>query len=288
MPNAFVAAGLTQLSSAFIAMLADGGVLVNCVWRDPFESNLQVGKGESVTVREPLVVPASNFTGTAVVSDLVEGKYVVTVDQQPYNQTKITTKERNLQVSDVAVQILQPQAAGVAEYVDQAIANFLSTTGGAVAAPIAGGWTGAIAAAREQMTMNGIPNEGRFFIVGPGVITDLISSSIVTTGNYGGASAALSEATLGRLYGFTIVESPLIPADTAYAIHRTAVGAIFRTPVAPSGAESGSASWNGFAAQAVYGYDNSQLSDILTVHTLFGLGASTVSFDKRALTVTLV
>jgi hypothetical protein len=281
------AIGLTQLSSAFVAGLYDGGVLLNTIWRDA-ESDLVVGKGDSVTVREPTVIAAANFTGTATATGIAEAKYVIAMSEQPYSQVVLSAKEKTLAVEDLATQVVVPQAAGIAEYIDDAIATKLGTTTGTASGTTADGWGSGALAAREALTTAKVPLADRFLAVSPDVASALLNSTVFQTGNIEGAPSALADGILGRLYGFTVVESAALEADTMIGYHRSAVAGIFRTPVAPEGgALAGSASYRGLSSQIIYAYDSSKLSDVLTCQTLFGLGVSSTSFDERAVKVDL-
>lgn len=288
MPNNFTASGLEQLASAFVAMLADGGTLINTIWRDTPSAAFQVGKGDTVTIREPLIVPAANFTGTATATDVVEGKYTATIDQNPYSQTVVTQVEQTLVIEQLATQVIQPQAAGISEYIDESIAAVLATTTGAADSPAGGTWADAVKAAREVLSTNKVPAGDRWLAISPDITTALLSETVVTVGNLPGAGTALAEGYVGRYMGFNIVESPLLAPQTAYGYHRSAVAGVFRLPVAPQGAATGSATWNGISSQVVYAYDPTKLADVLTVQSLYGLGKSDTSFDARAVKLALV
>jgi hypothetical protein len=288
MANAFVAQGLEQLASAMVAGLYDGGVLVNTIYRDA-ESDLVVGKGDTVSIREPLVTPASNFGAVAVVGNAVEAKIAVPVNQQPYSQIQLTAKEKTLLVESLAAEVVMPQVAGIIEYIDGSIATLLGTTTGVAGATTALGWGAAVANARAVLTTNKVPSEGRYLACSPDVVSALLLGNIVTAWANPSAPAALAEGVVGRLFGFTVLESADVPAGTAFAYHRTGVAGVFRTPVPPEGgALVGSATLRGFSAQVIYAYDSSRLADTITAHTLYGLGTSDASFDERVLKVTLV
>jgi hypothetical protein len=279
MANSFAATGLTQLASAMVAGLVDGGVLLNTIYRDA-ESDLVVGKGDSVTIREPQVIAAANFSGTASRSDIVEGKITVAIDEQPYSQVQVTAKEATLAVEDLAQQVIMPQVGGIAEYIDTQVAAALKTTTTAIGTVT--DWNAAALQARETLSAAKVPMAGRYLAVAPDVAGALLNSTVFQSGNMEGAPAALADGVLGRIYGFTVVETPFLPAGEAVGYHRTAVAGVFRTPVVPQGAESGNASYQGVSAQVIYAYDTSALADVLTAQTLFGLGTSNVSANARA------
>lgn len=278
--NTLTAIGLSQLASAMVAGLYDGGTLVNTIYRDA-ESDLIAGKGDSVTIREPQTVEAVNFVAPASATNITEGKIVVPISHQPYSQTVPTAREMTLAIEDFAAEVIMPQVQGIVEYIDTAIGTALNgTTGTATGA----GWDAAIRDARAVLTGNKVPMAGRYLAADPTVVSELLGLSVFQTGNVEGAPSALADGIVGRLYGFTVVESPFVTGAVAY--HGTAVAGVFRTPVTPNGAMSGTASLRGITAQVVYGYDNTKLADVVTAQTLFGLGSSNVTFAKRAVGIT--
>lgn len=286
MAQTFVTDGLEQLASAMVAGLYDGGTLINTIYRDA-EQDLVAGKGDTVTIREPQAVEAQDFTGTATVDELSEGKISVPMNMQPYSQVKLTAKEETFDIEDFYAQVLGPQMAGIVEFLDTAVGAKLESTTGTAGAAAADGWSAAVLDARGELTKNKVPLASRYLAVAPDVASALLASNVFVTGNIEGAPSALANGIIGRLYGFTVVESPFITEATAVAYHRTAVAGIFRTPVPPRGAANASASLRGVSAQVVYSYSPSQLADVITCQALYGLGSSDVSFAQRAVKVTL-
>jgi hypothetical protein len=284
MPQTLTAAGLTQLASAMVAGLYDGGVLLNTIYRDA-EADLVVGKGDIVAIRSPQPVGAQDFTGTAVTDDLVEGKITVPINMQPYSQVKVSAKEETLQIEDFAAQVILPQVAGIVEFIDGAVAAKLETTTGTASGA---DWNAAIVAARDTLSANKVPTADRWLAAAPDVVGGMLQSTVFAQGNVNGAASALADGLVGRYMGFNVVESPFVTAGTAVAYHRTAVAGVFRTPVTPLGATSGSASLNGVTAQVIYTYSPSQLADVVIAQTLFGLGdGGAPDLAKRAVKVTV-
>lgn len=285
MPNIYAATGVTQVASAVIAGLYNGGILVNTIWRDA-ETDYVAGKGDSVTVRSPNVIPAANFTGTATGTNLSEAKIIVNLDQMPYSQVFPNQKESTLYVEDFYTQVLEPQVAGIAEYIDGTVADALAGTTGTVSGA---DWTKAIAAASGELTTNKVPGSGRYLAVAGDVAGELLATTLfVSASDRGDGGTALENATLGRLYGFDVVVSPALDPGIAIAYHGTAVAGVFRTPTAPQGAGAVSTqSYRGITAQVIYNYDNAKLADGVTALTLYGLGSNAGELAKRALVVSV-
>jgi hypothetical protein len=286
-PNVLVPQGLEQLARAAVAGLWESGVLVGTTYRDA-ESSLVQGRGDTVTIKSPQSVAAAQFTGTTTITDVVHGKISIVMDLNPYSQVQLTQRERTLYIEQLASEVVVPQTQGIVSFIDAAIAAKLNTTTGVAGSTAALGWPAAIANAREVLTVNQVPTSDRWLACAPDVVTGLLNSTVVQSGNLSDAGSALANGFVGRYMGFNLVESGDIAPATAFAYHRTAVCSIFRTPVAPEGgAVSGSSSLRGISAQVLYSFSSSALADLITVQTLGGLGVSTVDFDARCLKVTL-
>lgn len=281
MPNTLTAIGMSQLASAMVAGLWDSATLINTVYRDA-ETDIAVGRGDTITIRSPQVIAAQNFAGTAVVTDIVEGKIDVKMDLQPYSQVQLSAKEETLGIVDLAATVVAPQVGGIVEFLEAAVAGALEGTGGTATGA---SWREAVAAAFGVLGANKVPLAGRTLAVAPDVAGSLLTDVVfVSADSRADNGAAINDATLGRLHGFDVVVSPALSAGTAVAYHSTAVAAAFRNPVSPQGAVSGTASYNGYTAQTIYAYSPTALADLITVQTLAGVaGASDI--DKRAVKV---
>lgn len=96
-----------------------------------------------------------------------------------------------------------------------------------------------------------------------------------------GAGPALREATLGRLFGFNVVESAALDSGTALMYHESAFAFASLVPVAPSGAaNSGSASKDGVTVRVLFDYDASTLSDRAVISVM--AGATAIAEDSPA------
>jgi hypothetical protein len=74
----------------------------------------------------------------------------------------------------------------------------------------------AIRAIRKEMANNKVPAAGRFVVVNPDM-ADLLIQGLDDV-SVAGTDAELRNGVIGRLYGFTVVESPLFSADAPAAI----------------------------------------------------------------------
>ncbi|WAB08714.1 major capsid protein [Streptomyces phage Andris] len=132
---------------------------------------------------------------------------------------------------------------------------------------------GVLIRAREVLNRFMVPREGRVLLVGSAWETALLSDDKLNlAGNVGEQEAvsALREASIGRRFGFDIVVSLEVPADAAFALHRSAF--IFATgaPTVPSSVTGGTASHNGVALRWLQDYDANYLTDRSVVNTYRG------------------
>lgn len=268
----------TQLANMAVGGLYDTNVLSATVWKDPEFSGV-AGKGATVNVRRLGKDTAANFAGTATGSTVTQGVTAITLSHQPYMKRSVNSADKVLKVEDYYAEIIAPDVGSISEYVEAQIAATLAaTTATAVTGASA---RAALIAAREALTAKKVPLTDRFFAASPTFISAILGESWVTSDQLGDGGAALRSAIVGRAFGFTIVESTHI-ADvdfdtggvdpTGYAYHRSGVAFASRMLSAPEGgAKAGTAAANGLTARVVEDWDNSALSDVVTVDTLFGL-----------------
>jgi hypothetical protein len=261
-----------QLASAMIGGLHDAGILSETVWMDP-EYNGVAGKGDTVNIRRLAVETATNFDGEADITETSEAVVPVVLSHQPHVQSRITSKEKVLKVEDMYRQIVYPKVQGVAEYLEGAIASTLALTD---ADPVnAANAKAAIIAARKALSESKVPQADRYLACSPSFISAVLGETWVQAYTLGDGGRALREAIVGRAFGFTVVESTHIAdldeVPTAYAYHRTSAIMASRMPAPPEGgADASTAAQDGYGMRIVSAWDNSRLSDVLTVDTLAG------------------
>ncbi|WP_018297175.1 P22 phage major capsid protein family protein [Corynebacterium lubricantis] len=129
----------------------------------------------------------------------------------------------------------------------------------------------AIRAARQLLGLRGVPAQNRYLVVGTGWAGALLSTPNLFKVNEAGTDGLLRDATLGRLYGFTIIEDNTIDPYAAYALNRDAVTLVTRVPAVPRGVPFAStASAQGFTLRYLHDYDVNRLQDRAVVDTFAG------------------
>lgn len=131
--------------------------------------------------------------------------------------------------------------------------------------------TRAIRTAHQVLGRRGIPLAGRTLAVGANWEAALLALDNLNRVNEAGSPSVLRDATLGRLYGFTIVVDYSLGANDAFAYQREAVGLATRTTAIPRGASfAATTSAQGFTLRYLQDYDPDFLTDRAVVDTFAG------------------
>lgn len=278
---AFVTAG--RVSRVAVNLLTRSLVLPMTVTRVP-GSEFGGDNGDTVTVRirAPRTANTQSTAGDSIsYSDISETSVDVTLAHL-YDATKIADEALSLEVVDFASQVTEPQAKSVATGGEDQIADIfnteLATPDITLASEDGDGLEDAILEARRTLGRNNVPAGDRWLAVNPEAAEYLLSKDKFTRVDASGNSTALRDAIIGRLYGFTIVETSAIDAldasngdAAAVAYHSSAFVWANRAPVNPRGAnDSASATEGGVSLRQVFDFDPDILSDRSVLSTFAG------------------
>lgn len=293
---AVTAVKVGKIVSTALAMLMRELVVARTVWTDAVNGTDFTGAlNDTVTVRMRGRSAANTRVlraGTPVApSSIVEFPVPVTLTTDVYQSVPVTDEEMELDIVDFAAQVLTPQIEAVAIGIEDEIAAEI---------------TGATYEATQQLVLNevdpyltavaarkrlndaNVPKGNRFWLVGSGVEAALLSSDrFVKADNIGAERAenAFSEAIVGRVAGFTVLQANAIDEDASYAYHKTAFIAATRAPRKPDGAAFGQGvSLNGIAMRWIKDYDYLATTDRSLVNTWIGT-ASVLDPDPATPTV---
>ncbi|MFF8845505.1 hypothetical protein ACF08N_22725 [Streptomyces sp. NPDC015127] len=222
--------------------------------------------------------PGSSTPGTRAAiqfDEYAEKTVAVSFGGNIYSAVKLTDEQRDFDLNGWA-KLMAKQTEAVGRGLEREAVNHLLdeqysvTLGGAVSGR---DLRGTLIRAREVLNRFMVPQEGRVLLVGTGWETALLSDDKLNlSGNVGEQEAvsALREASIGRRFGFDIVVSLEVPADSAFAMHRSAF--IFATgaPTLPQSVTGGTASHNGVALRWLQDYDAQYLTDRSVVNTYKG------------------
>lgn len=269
------------ISSVALELLTRQLVLVPTVTMVP--GNEFMGpNGGTITLRvpQPSVARTQASAGAALTADDVSEIPVDVALGNVYHLKNITDQELSYSLEDFALQITRPQVNAVATGAEDtlvAVMNGLTADGGVyqLAKTATDDDTKTvILAARQALGQNNAPMSGRYLAVAPDVANRLLHLLTPITG--GGldaayAQAALQEATLGRIFGMTVVECVALTAGTAIAYHKSGFAFANRAPAQPRGATSSSVSTQGpFALRQVFQYDAGHAQDQSLLSTFAG------------------
>lgn len=266
------AQGISRLA---VALLTRTLVLPMTVSRIPGQ-DFTGPNGATITVRvrQPRTAKVQNTPGASITyTDIDEVPVDVTV-RHLYDATHLTDEDLALNLEDFGRQVLQPQVASVAIGAEDEVATvFNDLTADLEIAADGSDIEDQILAARETLGENDVPAGRRYLAVSPAVATFMLALDKFTRVDATGDPSALRDATLGRLYGFTIVESNGLTAGTAIAYHESAVAFGNRAPVPARGAESATATQGGIALRAIRMFDPDTLSEASVISTFAGASA---------------
>lgn len=200
-------------------------------------------------------------------------------------------EQLTLNIRDFTRQVATPQAKSVARGIESLVAGQMNALTSSISMKADGTDVHAMMIeARKRLTKAGVPDEDRWFAVSPEVEAMILNDprNKLIPADVSGSPAALREAIIGRMYGFTVLPSTYLADGSACAYHRTAFPLPTRAMEVPAGATFGeSLTYNDFALRLIRDYDPSYQQDRSVVSTL--TGASTTKDGgvvKRAVRLT--
>lgn len=265
--------------------------------RQDFSQEFVAGRGQTVNVLGPIsagkakVYTKANRAARDAIqfNDIVQEWFPVTLEDQVYNAIRLPDDFATFGLEDMTRQVLRPQAESV---VDE-LAAPLITEMSAIATdasipkvvPDGSNFRQVLIKTRQVLNDRGIPAAGRTFAVGSDLEAAALSDELLQKVNESGTSDVLRDATIGRLFGFTIVADPKLASDFGIGYHKDAFAHVTRPSRQPDGAAfSASVAQDGYALRWIQHYNPLQLEDQSVVDTFYG--ATTLDAD-RAVSVEL-
>jgi hypothetical protein len=279
--NVFVKA--TRVVSAALGLLEREIVLPGLVWRDA-GGDFAGAAGDTITLKVPARTQArtralrgvrpttSEGAGIITMDELTETSVDVTLDTDVYSAVPITDENLTLDIQDFGAQILEPQVRAVAEGIENAVAAEM--TGATYATNLTFDSTDpykTLVDAHVALNKVNVPRTERFVVAGADVEALVLKSDHLSRVDQSGSDAALRRAEIGRMANFPIYVSNALPANLAFAFHRTAYVLGMRAPVIPAGATFGaSQSAFGLSMRWLRDYDFRNVQDRSLVDTYIG------------------
>lgn len=265
--------------------------------RQDFSNEFVAGRGQTVNVLGPIsagkakVYTKANRTARDAIqfNDITQEWFPVTLEDQVYNAIRLPDDFATFTLEDMTRQVLRPQAESV---VDELAAPLIAEMSAVATdasipavAPDGSNFRQVLIKSRQVLNDRKIPAANRFFAVGSDLEAAALQDELLQKVNESGSSDVLREATLGRLFGFTIVADQALASDFGVAYHRDAFAHVTRPSRQPDGAAfSASVAQDGYALRWIQHYNPLQLEDQSVVDTFYG--ATTLDAD-RAVSVEL-
>ncbi|MDI9890563.1 P22 phage major capsid protein family protein [Microbacterium sp. IEGM 1404] len=237
------------------------------------------GHGGKAYLRIPGAVTARSRTlrdeTTAVIFDKIsENRVSVDLTTHLISAVAIGDAELTLDIRDFTAQVLKPQVTAVVDGIETVIADIDATdaTAGYDEAKPAALFTKGRRALRTRGV--DVANEALVAYVGGNIVDALLDSGALDFARTGDADA-LRKGSLGRIAGFSCVESGRIGADEVVFATKSGIYLATKTPKVPEGASFGaSVSDSGIALRYLRDYDAARLTDRSIVSTFVGAGIS--------------
>lgn len=264
--------------------------------RMDFSNEFVAGVGQTVNVLGPVDAGEAHVYTKAnrdsrddiVFNELTQKWVPVTLENQVYNALRLPDDWATFTLQSLEQQVLIPQAESIVD----ALATPLLDEMKKIKAPVATG-TGAdvnttaasalkftsdgknalavIARLRKELNKRGVPQQDRTLAVGSAVAMALLTNDVLVKADHSGSTETLRQATIGSVYGFTIVEDYALPEDFAIAYHRDAFAFVTRPSRTPEGAAYGATvSQDGFALRHIMHYNPIKLEDQSVVDCFYG------------------
>lgn len=238
-------------------------------------------KGDVVNVKRPAILRARDAgfrnRNAIVMDDLIQSRIQVPLNKYPYSGVSLSDEELTLDIENYAQEVTVPQTRALAEDFEETVADVLGSATYVHTVPFTLGATGdegdprkVAIEARKLLNSSKVPAAGRYWIVGADVSAAIAKFEKLLDVDTAGLPEAVREGVVGRLGGFTIVESNALAGDESYFVHDSAVALAYVAPAPPKGAtSSGVSAEGGLALRQLFDYDSDSLADrsIVSVFT---------------------
>lgn len=299
-----------KVAESSVAALRYLSVLPRTINRDA-EAAYSAGFGTTVNVPLPVKAVANELSSsqrasrTAITyNDLTRTYVPVSLDTQIYSAVRLPSDWQTWTLQDFENEVVKPQAQAVVDVLPVKIAKLMEgikapQDSDPNAAPVAvtdpkatklkadgSNLFNVLARLTRVLNAREVPFDNRYLAVGPAVGEILHSSKDLTNAAFSADQGdMLHEATIGRLFGLTVVEDPRLPQARAIAYQKDAFTMALRAADVPLGASFGAShAEDGFAIRQIADYDPDHTEDRSVLDAYFG---AAVMDDQRAVAVAI-
>ncbi|MFE4257469.1 P22 phage major capsid protein family protein [Streptomyces sp. NPDC056883] len=289
-----------KLAAASLANLEASAVLAATVQKQAagqFDGTV----GHAVNIRRPAMLVAdegkidgtgTGFLGAATIKtqSLNETVLAVKLTDHVYSAVALNDAELSLEIPEFAAQVALPQTDAVVDNLERKVAKAMTGFGTDVKAleldkvTYGDNQTQQVVSAEQirfkvaelasALTATNVPTSGRYLVLGAKVAGQLLNDPNLVRVSEAGTGSALREAVIGKLFGFTLIQSNHVDAETMYAYHPSAIQLVTRAPMVPPSIKVGSSQADsGYALRWVRDYDSSIASERSFFSTFVGVVA---------------
>jgi hypothetical protein len=278
MANQFYTAA--QAAGVALRMVESDQYLSALIARNVIDPLKGGGAGRTVELKLPNGLIArdrsvDDKTTALIFDELQEQRITVTAGSAAYSGVTLSDGDLSLNLESFSDQVLSPQVDAVVEKIEGAVATQIRS----IPLNTTVKWDPTrpdktFTAIRKVLRLRGVPQAGIVSVVGVNVYAALLDANLLVDASSSGSTAALREGQIGRLRGFTIVESTRVADDEIIAFHRDAFTLTVKAPVAPAGAPfSAAVSGNGYALRYLRGFDITVANERSLVDTMYAITA---------------
>lgn len=287
MPNDFITPSL--IARRGLATLYNTTVLGNLVWRD-FDPDFTGKQGDTVTIRKPAVFTAEEFNRSAGVTIQAadEDSTTVALNKIANVSFAVTDEEMTLEVEDFENQLLVPAMEAIVQKVDgdlaEALIDAAEGSGGGGTATMNSVASDAVIEARTALGRNKLPTSDRHAVLSPEGAGVALADDLFVEADKSGATDALREGSIGRVFGFDTYESQVFGLGAGdkgvadgVAFHRSAVTLAVRPLDVPRGLPSDKVAvenYKGLSLRTTYSYNSSKKQDEVSCDLLYGIAST--------------
>jgi len=199
MANTFLTA--QQIAREALVRLHSNMVMAGLVYTDYAKEFAK--QGDTIQVKKPAVFVADDFGGTINLQDVGESNVLVKMDKIADVSVEVSSSELTMNVDNFGTQILDGATLAIAEKVDRELCGLYADI------PYYAGVSGTtpssltdIASPMKVLNTNRVPNAQRNLVMDPEAQAKLIVLDAIAGADKSGTTAALREASMGRLMGF--------------------------------------------------------------------------------------
>jgi hypothetical protein len=240
-------------------------------------------ENDTITIKVEGVLPHHTYgwrndrTNPITFDAYAERTTTVAFQGNYYSAVKLTDEQNDFDIENWA-KLLRPQARAVGRALQRgAVSTLTDQTYEVTIGNAEQDLRGALVEARRVLNAFNVPDQPRTLLVGSQFESALLNDDELNFASNVGdnqAESALTNATIGRRFGFTVVTDQTIGATDAYALVPSAFIFLSGAPSVPQSVPFGATdSFEGIALRWVRDYDPTYLQDRSVVNTYAGFRA---------------